>query len=52
MAAMVVLAIAGLCFGAGMGAAKQRAPRWMARSCYVASGLAVILAVAVSTGNG
>lgn len=34
---LVALGLSGLCLGAGMGAAKQRAPRGLAAAFYVLS---------------
>jgi hypothetical protein len=44
---LVALAISGLCMGAGMGAAKQRAPRSLAASCYVLAAVAFVAAVLI-----
>ena len=42
---LLVLAIAGLVFGAGMGAAKNRAPDGLVRFLFGLSGIAVAVAV-------
>jgi len=42
---LVILAIAGLAFGAGMGAAKNRAPTALVRFFFVLSGVAVGVAL-------
>jgi hypothetical protein len=41
---LLILAIAGLAFGAGMGAAKNRAPTGLVRALFVLSGVAVAVA--------
>jgi hypothetical protein len=44
---LVALAISGLCMGAGMGAAKQRAPRPVATACYLLAATAFVAAVLI-----
>ena len=49
---LMVLALSGLCFGAGMGASKHRAPRRMTVLWYVLAGAGLLLAVVTLPGNG
>jgi len=51
MLELLILGIAGLCFGAGMGAARVGAPRRMIVLWYTLSGAAVVLAVLTFQGN-
>jgi hypothetical protein len=48
---LILLAIAGVCFGAGMSASKHRAPRRMTVLWYVLSGVGLLLAVATFPGS-
>ena len=49
---LLILAIAGLAFGAGMGAAKNRAPTGLVRFLFGLSGVAVaVAAVALVVGR-
>jgi hypothetical protein len=48
---LLVLAVAGLCFGAGMSASKHRAPRRMTVLWYVLAGIGVVLAAVTIPGN-
>jgi hypothetical protein len=49
---LIVLAVAGLCFGAGMGASKHRAPRRMTVLWYALSSVGLVLAVVTFPGAG
>ncbi len=51
MLELMVLALSGLCFGAGMGASKQRAPRRMTILWYLLAGAGLLLAVVTVPGN-
>jgi hypothetical protein len=51
MLELLVLALSGVCFGAGMGASKHRAPRRMAILWYVLAGAGLTLAVVTLPGN-
>lgn len=52
MLELLLLAVSGLCFGAGMGAAKHRAPRRMAVLWYLLAGIGLTLAVVTLPANG
>jgi hypothetical protein len=51
MVELLLLGIAGLCFGAGMSASRHRAPRRMTVLWYALSGLGLAVAVLTFQGN-
>jgi hypothetical protein len=48
---LMVLGLAGLCFGAGMSAHRHRAPRRMTVLWYTLSGFGLVLAALTLQGN-
>lgn len=51
MLQLLILGVSGLCFGAGLSAAKHGAPRRMIVLWYVLSGAAFVLALLTFEGN-
>jgi L-asparaginase II len=41
---LLMIIVAALLFGAGMGATRARAPRRLIAACYASSGLVIVLA--------